>query len=247
MKHLKTYEQLSKLKVSFDFDFTLSEPHVQDIAKNHINNGDDVWIVTTRNKWESGDEYKNRDLYSIVNKLGITTEKIIFTNGDIKFRYLDGFDIHYDDSEHEIESIKDNLPTCRGILIEDINESIDYKTLESFIHDIEDIVSELEDDGFSVGVRLSTNPPRYSESLGKFSIHININNLHSLQKVRWSKIKDVVMRLSDFSEFNGFSNRFYTDGEKIDTERYPKWHDNYLNKTTYFEHQSNFRMVIDIR
>jgi hypothetical protein len=114
MKYLKGFKVL---KVSFDFDFTLSEPEIQEIASKYISNGDDVWIVTTRFKWEFDDDYKNRDVYSIANKIGIPKDKIVFTNGEIKYLFLDGFDIHYDDNEIEIEFIEDNLPNCKGILV----------------------------------------------------------------------------------------------------------------------------------
>lgn len=109
------------MKISFDFDFTLSEKTIQDIAESYIKMGNDVYITTTRFRWSQDDDYKNKDLYSIARKLNIDQSKIRFTNGDAKYKYLEDFDIHYDDDLIEIELIRENI-SCKTILVYEDNQ-----------------------------------------------------------------------------------------------------------------------------
>ena len=101
------------MKVSFDFDSCLSEDWVQSLAKNFLSIFE-VWIVTSR---EEGNSH-NVDLYKISDRLGISRERIIFTNGAYKWSSLNyhGIDLHFDDMEDEIIEIN-NKTKCKGILI----------------------------------------------------------------------------------------------------------------------------------
>lgn len=102
-----------KLKISFDFDGTLSVPMIQNLAKILIASGADVWIVTARfdNTFYSGNTKFvvniNSDVRYIADIVGIPHNKIIFTNGSLKRNtYFDeGFDIHFDDMWDEVEEI----------------------------------------------------------------------------------------------------------------------------------------------
>lgn len=74
-------------QVSFDFDGTLSKPHVQEYAKSLIALGHEVWILTSRLEkcedypwYNKTCEYCHQDLYTIANELEIPDNKIIFTN-----------------------------------------------------------------------------------------------------------------------------------------------------------------------
>ena len=90
--------------VSFDFDGTLSLPSVQEFAKDLIESGFNVMVTTTRYS-----KYLNQDLIKITDKLGIN--KIVYTNGDKKFYYMDSVDIHFDNEDHELRDISRNTET----------------------------------------------------------------------------------------------------------------------------------------
>lgn len=106
------------LKISFDFDSTLSLKSVQAIAEVFIGSGHDVWITTSRfEELHPSAPFNHDRLFEIAKELGIPKEKIQFTNMVDKYEFLEGFDIHFDDDELEIELIEENLPTCKGVKI----------------------------------------------------------------------------------------------------------------------------------
>lgn len=98
------------MKVSFDFDGTLSRPDVQDYAKELIEKGIEVIVTTSRfdesNKHLYPVNPTNEDLYAITDRLGIKRENIYFTNMDDKVNHLHN-DIawHLDDDEYELWEI----------------------------------------------------------------------------------------------------------------------------------------------
>lgn len=75
------------VKVSFDFDGTLSEDEVRDYAAELTEDPDiEVWIVTARYSEENAPEEMqatyhewNKDVYEVAEVLGIPKERIIFT------------------------------------------------------------------------------------------------------------------------------------------------------------------------
>ncbi len=112
------------MKTSFDFDGVLSEEKWQLVAKKFIDNGDDVWITTSREpstpeiiKRYPWIERQNKQLFEISDKLGIARDKIQFTDHVDKWKVLDSFDLHFDDDELEIELLEENLPSCIGIRV----------------------------------------------------------------------------------------------------------------------------------
>lgn len=112
------------MKVSFDFDSCLSTKRIQLVAKKHIAFGHDVWITTSRFSNEHGIKNnwpwiikQNKQLVDIATELGIPYDKIQFCNMVPKWKFLDGFDIHFDDDDTEIEMIEENLPNCATILV----------------------------------------------------------------------------------------------------------------------------------
>lgn len=123
----KNSSELSKIKASFDFDGTLENKHIQRFAKELIDKGAEVWVITTR--WGDNEKYQkwyltstnvdltNDDLREVTNELGIPEERIVFTNMEDKWRYLkdQNFDFHLDDDWIENKLITKNVKPTKGI------------------------------------------------------------------------------------------------------------------------------------
>jgi len=105
------------IRVSFDFDGTLSRESVQDYAAELIARGIEVWITTSR---YSDDDYAtshfvdaqykeltNKDLYEVSDRLGILREHIHFTGYNEKWPWLKTQDFiwHLDDDWNENRQI----------------------------------------------------------------------------------------------------------------------------------------------
>ena len=74
------------MKVSFDFDSTLSRKDVQEFAKELVNKGIEVWIVTSRFDDETAMQKnwhwikgQNQRLFDVAEECGIRRENIKFT------------------------------------------------------------------------------------------------------------------------------------------------------------------------
>jgi len=106
------------LRVSFDFDETLSREHVQSYARELVERGIEVWIVTSR--FGDDERYKsffqtttpvdltNKDLFETAARLGIPKERIHFTDMDDKWpflKYWNDFLWHLDDDWVENRNI----------------------------------------------------------------------------------------------------------------------------------------------
>lgn len=103
----------NNIRISFDFDGTLTRPSVQEYAKKLISEGFDVYIVTRRESNEViGCKTWDDDLFEVADYIGIKDKrnKIIFFNFDSKVKSLkDSFiDIHIDDSMDECREIDDS-------------------------------------------------------------------------------------------------------------------------------------------
>lgn len=102
------------VKVSFDFDETLSRKEVQEYAKELVNQGIEVWVVTTR--WDENHKHKYDlnptldDLWEVVDRLGIPKHHVRFTCMEWKHTYLNGtnFIWHLDDNPSEFSAAKIN-------------------------------------------------------------------------------------------------------------------------------------------
>jgi hypothetical protein len=88
-------------RISYDYDGVLSTPQGQAQAANDIKNGNDVFVVTKRDISNQG------NIYSVSDRLGIPRERVIFTDGKYKIKYLRNLfiDCHYDDTAEEIDKI----------------------------------------------------------------------------------------------------------------------------------------------
>lgn len=115
------------MKVSFDFDGTLSRSDVQDFAKSLVNSNYDVWIVTSRIATEPAlakgwhwIERQNKELYDVAESVGIKKENIIFTEFVDKIQYLKGknFIFHIDDDVDELMAILDSKDSCKPVNVE---------------------------------------------------------------------------------------------------------------------------------
>jgi len=108
------------MKVSFDFDHTLTNPKYFEIAKKFVALKADVYITTSRFSDSLGKKlpYDNREVFKVAKELGIPSQKVRFTNGQDKYLFLKDFDMHFDDDEHETTLINEHPSICLGILIE---------------------------------------------------------------------------------------------------------------------------------
>lgn len=112
------------MKISFDFDSTLSTKRIQRLATKLISEGHEVWITTSRfpnsseviQKWPWIKDQNNL-LFKLAQELQIPICRIQFTSMEPKWKVLNGFDMHYDDDQVEIEMLEENESTCLGILI----------------------------------------------------------------------------------------------------------------------------------
>jgi hypothetical protein len=118
-------------KVSFDFDSTLSRKDVQDFAKKLVNEGYEVWIVTSRFDDETGMSKnwhwikdQNQNLFNIASECGIKMDNIKFTCMEPKIKFLEnkGFIFHLDDDDIELmdifESNKFDQSKCFPVHVE---------------------------------------------------------------------------------------------------------------------------------
>ena len=118
------------MKVAFDFDGTLSEPEVQEFAKDLVKKGLEVWIITARIDNEYGRkngwywiENQNKQLFDIANDCGIKPENIRFTAMCDKIEFIEGneFTFHLDDDDYEIDLINSSNDKCEGVWMLDKN------------------------------------------------------------------------------------------------------------------------------
>ncbi len=85
------------IRISFDFDDTLSLPSVQKVAKELIELGFDVIIVTSRRS-----DGENSDIQEVARGLGV--DLVFYTEYDLKFTHLQKLmcDVHIDNDRNEL-------------------------------------------------------------------------------------------------------------------------------------------------
>ena len=129
---------MKKLKISFDYDATLTLKNIQLIAEFFLDAGADVYILTSRIDDTRFDETGkkighsgfNMSLREHADDIGIKEENILFANGlktDLYFKHK--IDIHYDDLLEEVDAIN-NSGGC-AILVNSTFEKVfeEHKTL----------------------------------------------------------------------------------------------------------------------
>jgi uncharacterized HAD superfamily protein len=97
------------MKISFDFDGTLSLPWVQELCKSLLK--EHIIICTTSRDINSN----NDDLFEITDHLGL---EVFFTNHNLKIESLkeNNVDIHFDDDIIEVDEIN-KYSDIKGILL----------------------------------------------------------------------------------------------------------------------------------
>ena len=124
------------MKVSFDFDSTLDRKDVQQFAKELINDGIEIWIVTSRCTTEYATEKgwhwvdkQNRKLFRVADNIGIKREHIMFTNHVSKSEFLanQNFLFHLDDDPDELIEILNSKDPCKPINVEHFEWEQDCK------------------------------------------------------------------------------------------------------------------------
>jgi len=112
------------MKASFDFDSTLDRKDVQRFAKELVNDGIEVWIVTSRCTTEYATEKgwhwidkQNRKLFRVADNIGIKREHIIFTCFQMKSEFIKdkGFVFHLDDDSDELIAILESGDSCKPV------------------------------------------------------------------------------------------------------------------------------------
>lgn len=99
------------MKISFDFDGTLTQGWVMKLARTLIAQGEEVHITTARSSNESTAVFVTADL------LGIPHKNCTFTEYQDKVNFLGDFDIHFDDDDYEIDLINRAEGRCKGLLV----------------------------------------------------------------------------------------------------------------------------------
>jgi soluble P-type ATPase len=89
------------MKISFDYDGTLTQYKVQLIALDRVRRGDDVYIISARSR--SG------PLFRIAESIGIPKENVFATGSNLKkidkIKEL-GIEIHFDDNPTVIKFLE---------------------------------------------------------------------------------------------------------------------------------------------
>ena len=94
-------------KVSFDFDDTLETARGQELAKQKLSEGKEVFIITRRQASAF------REVFRVADELGIPHSRVYFTNGKMKWETIKrlGIGTHYDNNQQEIDLIGKNTDT----------------------------------------------------------------------------------------------------------------------------------------
>lgn len=99
------------MKVSIDYDGTISRTAVQEYAAELVARGVEVWICTLRMKKDC------EDVFRVADEVGILRDRIIFTEGHNKIDFLrDGnFVWHLDDDWIELNLINSGSANIVGV------------------------------------------------------------------------------------------------------------------------------------
>lgn len=115
-----TFGKLVNMKISFDFDFTLSENEIQFLCKTlNRDPNNEIFCITSRSSEVMFNSNPNKALFNICDSLDIKKENIIFTDGLEKHIFLTkhNIDIHFDDDVIEKEQAEINKCKTTIILI----------------------------------------------------------------------------------------------------------------------------------
>lgn len=108
---------LTILKVSFDYDGVLTTRAGKEMLVKKLAMGDDVFIITARNRSQGASVLEFAKLY----KIPVT--RVIFTQVGKKWEVIKekGIELHFDDNQDEMDLI-DELTDAETESIDDIEE-----------------------------------------------------------------------------------------------------------------------------
>jgi antitoxin component of RelBE/YafQ-DinJ toxin-antitoxin module len=101
-KLLMIFDKVEMRRISFDFDGTLSRASVRNIAKNMINHGDIIYIISAR--------LSKQNMLDVAKQLGIPASRVFATGSNVnkiaKVKSL-RIDTHYDNNANVIKALTD--------------------------------------------------------------------------------------------------------------------------------------------
>lgn len=106
------------MKVSLDYDGVLTRQEGRDLAKQYMDKGYEVYIVTRRQ-----DRFSD-PVYELADELGIERDHVYFTNGRMKWETIKEEEIgmHIDNNTDEVELINDNT-SAKGFTLSQVLRS----------------------------------------------------------------------------------------------------------------------------
>jgi len=111
LRQIDKQKLVDQTKVSLDFDDVLTTDSGKELAKQLLNDGLSVYIVTRRS------ELFGSPVYKLAESLNIPVNKVYFTGGYLKWDTIKRLNIskHWDSNENEIDKINE-LTDAEGIL-----------------------------------------------------------------------------------------------------------------------------------
>ncbi len=115
-------------RVSLDFDGTIEDEfdgsvnkqkeEIQDICKQLLKNNCNVFIITKRFGLLHPETYI---VYKVANDLGVKRENVYFTDREMKDKKISelNIDVHFENSEYEVNLINKNVPNILVVHVED--------------------------------------------------------------------------------------------------------------------------------
>jgi hypothetical protein len=121
------------MKISFDYDNTLIYLCIQEFAKELVDKGLNVHIVTSRPS-SGGLGWNNDELFEVADTIGIKKENIHFTEYCWKYKFFnregnEDFVFHLDDDDSEVDEINEKTRYVKGILFDENWKENCLKTL----------------------------------------------------------------------------------------------------------------------
>jgi hypothetical protein len=160
--------------VSIDFDDTLETPEGQQLAKDLLDEGIDLHIITRRQETDS------KEVYKVAEELGIPKEKIHFTNGKLKWETIKrlGITKHIDNNSNELQAIKENLPNVAVVKFASLEDAC-WEGYEAI---------GLKDDGTPNCVPIKMSEDDFAETLNDYP----------------EGVKNAAQKALDYTEKNGW-------------------------------------------
>lgn len=126
------------MKISFDFDDTLSTHAVQRFARMCVKSGFDVHVVTSRMSNERAQNPGwNDDLFIVTNMLNIPDENVHFCNLKPKHVFFlenPDFKVHLDDDSDEVDSIKHHCSDTQAVLFVDTIDDVCIHKMKALMY-----------------------------------------------------------------------------------------------------------------